>query len=105
MTPIGTAFVASLAATAALAVSVPAAGASATANLVTEVGPCATTTYPEGQGGAAGTNNQICVGAGAVSVGESIGQVATVAGPSITGSAVIGNSIVALGDAAVIGPV
>jgi hypothetical protein len=104
---IRTACVTSLAVTAALALGVQAAGASAAENFTTSTldGPCATYTGPEGQGGAAGINNQICIGAGGAAIGESIGQVATIAGPTISGSAVIGTSIVAAGDAAAVGPV
>ena len=101
MSRIRRAFVASLVATAALAVGVPTAGASAAEDFVGALGPCSTYAGPEGQGGTAGTVTQICMGAGGVAdVGASIGQIATVVGPRIDGSPVIGTSIVSAGDVA-----
>ena len=97
---IRSAFVASLAASAALAAGFPGAAASAAVSAAGTLGPCATGTAPEGQGGPAGTATQICMGAGGgASVGPSIGQIATVVGPAINGAPVIGTSIVTAGNA------
>jgi hypothetical protein len=45
--------------------------------------------------------NQQCLGAGLSFVGPSIGQIATVIGPTIIGPAVVGTSIQSAGNAAV----
>jgi hypothetical protein len=66
-------------------------------------GACGTTTGVEGQGGTA-NENRVCMGAGLSFIGPSVGQIATVQGPTIIGTAVIGTQIVAAGDAAVVGP-
>jgi hypothetical protein len=65
------------------------------------VGPCGTLTA-DGQGGTAGVENRICVGSGLVFVGPSVGQVASVMGPTIIGPAVIGTSVVSAGNVAVV---
>jgi hypothetical protein len=54
----------------------------------------------EGQGATAGTTDQICVGSGLVYIAPADGQIATLAGPTITGSAVVGNLVVSAGDVA-----
>jgi hypothetical protein len=115
-------FVSALATTAAIAalgVAAPAAGAS-TAGLVpfqsvpqlggqavgsianpsTALGACSTATGTEGQGSTAGNRPQVCQGAGGLSfIGPSVGQIASVVGPTIIGPAVIGTSIVSAGNA------
>jgi hypothetical protein len=53
-----------------------------------------------GQGGTAGTENKICQGSGLVFVGPSVGQIATVIGPTIIGPAVIGTTVVSAGNVA-----
>jgi hypothetical protein len=83
--------VAALAATAALAVGAPAAGAEV-------VGPCGTSTI-DGQGRTGGTATQMCAGAGPSFTGPSIGQIATVVGPTIVSPG--GISIVSAGNVAV----
>jgi hypothetical protein len=83
--------------------SVPALGGpavGATGNPSTSLGACNNTTGPEGQGAVAGNRPQVCQGAGGLSfIGPSIGQVASVIGPTIIGPAVIGSSIVSAGNA------
>jgi hypothetical protein len=122
MMPTRRAFFAVTAATAALAVGAPVAGAatfpnwtapsvisSGTAGLnlpgggdtATAGGACGTPTGGEGQGGTGGTAAQACLGAGLSFIGPAIGQIATVIGPTIIGPAVVGTSIVSAGDAAV----
>jgi hypothetical protein len=107
-----------IAATAGLALSAPAAGASATTGaglpwaaglpagglpglgaLPSGGGVCGTQTT-EGQGAVAGTESKICLGAGLVFVGPAVGQIATVIGPTIMGPAVIGTSVVSAGNVA-----
>ena len=63
-------------------------------------GACDTTRVTEGQAGTGDATNQVCMGAGLSFIGPSIGQVATVMGPTIIGPAVIGTLIVSAGDAA-----
>lgn len=95
------AFITSLAVVAALVAGAPAAGA---AEIYGEpIGPCSAPAGPDGQGGTAGTNNQICMGAGVASIGPSTGQIATVTGPVISGPGVVGASVVSAGNAAAIG--
>jgi hypothetical protein len=79
-----------------LALFVPVAGASASL----DNGPCATGDTPSQQGATGGTTNSICQGGGVVFVGPSVGQVATVIGPTVIGPATIGNAIVSAGDVA-----
>jgi hypothetical protein len=55
----------------------------------------------QGQGTVAGTEIKICQGSGLVFVAPSVGQVASVIGPTIIGPAVLGASGVAAGNAAV----
>ena len=52
------------------------------------------------QGDTGGTNNQVCMGAGLAFIGPSIGQVATVIGPTIIGPAVVGSINVGAGNIA-----
>jgi hypothetical protein len=55
-----------------------------------------------GQGGAGGTEIQICMGGGGVAnIGPAVGQTATVVGPTINGGANIGAVIVSAGNGAV----
>src|SRR2546423_5208134 len=79
-----------------LAICVPVSSASASlAN-----GPCATGDTPEQQGQTGGTTTSVCQGNGLVFVAPSVGQVATVIGPTVIGPATIGNAIVSAGDVA-----
>jgi hypothetical protein len=112
------ALLAVLAVTAALVVSAPAAGAStwsvpswlqgSLAGGVTlpvgggpvSAGACTTATQ-EGQGRTGGTATDVCSGAGLVFIGPSIGQIATVIGPTIMSPAFVGQSIVSAGNVAV----
>jgi hypothetical protein len=55
----------------------------------------------EGMGGPGDVTNQQCLGAGLVFVGPSIGQIATVIGPTIIGPANIGTSVISAGDVGV----
>jgi hypothetical protein len=105
------AFLASLAVTVAFVVGAPAAGASpfpvstiplglpGAGNAV--AGPCGRPSGAEGQGSTGEVTNQQCLGAGLSFVGPSIGQIATVIGPTIIGPAVVGTSIQSAGNAAV----
>lgn len=52
------------------------------------------------QGTTGGTQNQICQGSGLAFVGPSVGQVATVIGPTVIGPANIGNLIASAGSVA-----
>jgi hypothetical protein len=98
MIPIRRAVVTSLA-IAALAVGAPVASAGAADDPTATLAPCGTTLGPEGQGGTAGTENHVCIGSGVATIGPSIGQIATLVGPTITGGPV-GSVIVAAGNAA-----
>jgi hypothetical protein len=119
MLTIRRASVAALAAGAALAVGAPTAGASPVPtpdwapfggpgqglgpigdNPATAVGPCNTPTGAEGQGGTGGTSGQACLGAGLSFIGPSIGQIASVVGPTIIGPAFVGNMVVSAGNGA-----
>jgi hypothetical protein len=99
MNTIRSAFATSLAVTAVLVVGVPAAGAAVVPDAPGTSGPCATATA-DGQGGNAGTNSQICVGTGSVTVAPAMGQISTINGPTITGPATIGTSVVSAGEVA-----
>jgi hypothetical protein len=92
---------------AAFAVVVPAAHADPLDGVSANgAGTCGTSSGNEGQGGTAGTNNQVCLSAGMVAIGSSVGQNASVVGPAIApGSVVTGPIIVSAGDAAVNGAV
>jgi hypothetical protein len=120
MMPLRTPLIAALAATAALAVGAPAAGA-----ITSPIGPfsiptafagfggtpigavsipagaCGTSSV-EGQGRTGGTATQACVGAGLSFVGPST-SISSVVGPTIITPAFVGTSIVAGGNVA-IGP-
>jgi hypothetical protein len=118
MMPLRTPLIAALAATAALAVGAPAAGAGTVrippafarfhpARIAARsipgdaaAGPCGIATTNEGQSRTGGTSTQACVGAGPSFIGPEVGQNATVIGPT---PAVAGVSIVAGGNVA-IGP-
>jgi hypothetical protein len=52
----------------------------------------------EGQGGTAGTQPQVCMGSGLSFIGPSVGQVATVIGPTTIGPAQV-NAVVSAGNA------
>jgi hypothetical protein len=104
-------FLASLAVTVAFVVGAPAAGASPFPVSTIPValpgggynavaGPCGRPTV-DGQGSVGGVNDQVCQGAGLTFNGPSIGQIATVIGPTIIGPAVVGTSIQSAGNAAV----
>jgi hypothetical protein len=80
----------------AFAICGPVAGAGA---LVGPGSPCGTDT-PSQQGATAGTSNTVCQGSGLSFIGPSVGQVATVIGPTVIGPATIGNAIVSAGDVA-----
>jgi hypothetical protein len=100
-------------AVAALAVGAPAAGAStfpASAGLPSipaalplpgnAVGACGTVSQ-EGQGRVSGNESSICQGPGLAFVGPSVGQVATVMGPTILSPGYAGAVIVTTGNVAV----
>jgi hypothetical protein len=59
-------------------------------------GPCASASQ-EGQGPTGGTANEVC-GAGLTFIGPSIGQIASVVGPTIIGPAAVGNIVVSAGN-------
>jgi hypothetical protein len=123
MLPLRRSLVAAIAATAALAVGAPAAGAStapayhfsmpaafaqyqarqAALSIPTGIpaGACTTITGNEGQGRTGGNDNQVCLGAGLSFIGPSTGQIATVIGPTIISPAFVGNVIVSAGNVAV----
>jgi hypothetical protein len=63
-------------------------------------GACDTTRITEGQAATGGVQSQVCQGSGLSFIGPSVGQVATVMGPTIIGPAVIGTLIVSAGNAA-----
>jgi hypothetical protein len=69
-------------------------------NASTALGPCSTARGPEGLGSTGAVEPSACVGAGLSFIGPSIGQIATVIGPTIIGPAVIGTLIVSGGAAA-----
>jgi hypothetical protein len=103
-------------AAAALTVGAPAAGARtfpAAAGVALPIGGngalasglCGgTSTAGQGQGGTGGTTSQHCLGAGLSFTGPSIGQIATVIGPTIISPAVVGASIVVSGGNGAAGP-
>jgi hypothetical protein len=70
---------------------------------VNTAGPCGAATGPHGQGAVGGTSNQVCMGAGLSFIGPSIGQIATVIGPTIISPGFVGNVIVSAGNGS-IGP-
>ena len=85
--------------TAALAVGVPAAGASPVQGVPDSAGPCSTSTE-DALGGNAGTNSQVCIGTGSATIAPAVGQIATTTGPTIDGPATIGTSVVSAGEVA-----
>ena len=101
-------------ATAALAVGAPAAGAIAwptfpglpaapAAGLSlpgNAVGPCGTVSQ-EGQGRASGNEASVCQGAGLAFIGPSVGQLATIMGPTIISPGFVGTVILTTGNVAV----
>jgi hypothetical protein len=104
-------------AAATLAVGVPAAGAStllpasgglpgiatsAPALPGNVAGPCGTVSN-EGQGRASGNEASVCQGAGLAFIGPSVGQVATIMGPTIISPGFTGTIIQTTGNVA-IGP-
>jgi hypothetical protein len=100
--PIRRALSTALVVTAALAVGAPTAGAISlpVAGSPVAAGPCATTTQ-DGQGRTGGTATQVCSGGGLTFIGPSVGQIATVIGPTILGPGFVANSIVSAGNVAV----
>jgi hypothetical protein len=63
-------------------------------------GPCSSAEGGDGRQGSTGSVlNVVCSGAGLTFIGPSIGQIATVIGPTIIGPAVIGTVIVSAGNA------
>ena len=112
-------FVGALAATATLAVGAPAAGASTlpSGQLSTPTafapypgtpigaalpgGACGNAVVGEALGRTGGNDIEACVGAGLSFIGPSIGQIATVIGPTTISPAVVGGSIVSAGNVAV----
>lgn len=81
--------------------SVAAPALRANADIVTPVpdgaGNCSSSSN-EGQGAPGGTENKICQGGGVVFVGPSVGQVATVIGPTIIGPSQVGTVVVSPGN-------
>jgi hypothetical protein len=61
-------------------------------------GPCGISVGPQGQAGTGGTSYQNCLGAGLVFNGPSIGQVASVIGPTIIGPGVAATVVVSAGN-------
>lgn len=84
-----------------IGLSVAAPALRANADIVTPVpggaGNCSSSSN-EGQGGTGGTENKICQGAGLVFVAPSVGQVATVVGPTIIGPSQVGTVVVSPGN-------
>jgi hypothetical protein len=78
-----------------LCVPVATAGAS-----ISPGSPCATGDTPELQGQVGGTSNSVCQGSGLSFIGPSVGQVATVMGPTIIGPSNVGTVVVSAGDVA-----
>jgi hypothetical protein len=105
-----TPFVATLASIAVLAGAAPVASASifpgatpvpvAVGNASITPGACGESRGPEFQAATGETANAACLGAGLSFIGPSIGQIASVVGPTIVGSPVIGTLIVSAGNAA-----
>jgi hypothetical protein len=63
-------------------------------------GPCSSAEGGDGRQGSTGSVlNVLCQGGGLTFIGPSIGQIATVIGPTIIGPAVIGSVIVSAGNA------
>ncbi|MEN3278879.1 MAG: hypothetical protein V7607_19 [Solirubrobacteraceae bacterium] len=101
-------------AVAALAVGAPAAGAAtwpispvlpsvAPAGLAlpgNAVGQCGTVSQ-EGQGRASGNEASVCQGAGLVFIGPSVGQLATIVGPTIISPGFVGRVVQSTGNVAV----
>jgi hypothetical protein len=79
------------------AICVPVANAGAS---MSPGSPCATGDTPQQQGPVGGTANSVCQGSGLSFIGPSVGQVATVIGPTVIGPATIGNAIASAGDVA-----
>jgi hypothetical protein len=82
-----------------LAIGAPVPGARALGAEALPTDTCGHTSV-EGQAATAGTTDEICVGSGLVQIGPAVGQAVTLAGPTITGSATIGTSVVSAGDVA-----
>ena len=78
-----------------LAIGAPMESASA----VFDPGSCGDSTG-SGQGDIGSSGSTVCLGSGLVFVAPSVGQVATVIGPTVIGPATIGNAIVSAGDVA-----
>jgi hypothetical protein len=106
--------VAAAAAIAALAVGAPVAGAftwppsagfpavsaAVPAAAGQAVGPCGTIS-DEGQGRASGNEASVCQGSGLAFIGPSVGQLATIVGPTIISPGFVGTVILTTGNVAV----
>jgi hypothetical protein len=126
MMPVRKALVTALAVAAALAVGAPAASATTAATPlptawaptafggfpdmpigtpsgagIGTAGLCGSATGNEGQGRTGGNDTQVCMGSGLSFIGPSVGQIATVIGPTIISPAVVGTSVVSAGNATV----
>jgi hypothetical protein len=77
------------------AVCVPVASAGAS---MSPGSPCGTGDTPSEQGAVGGTTSSVCQGSGLSFIGPSVGQVATVIGPTVIGPATVGNAIVSAGN-------
>ena len=64
-------------------------------------GACGRPTTGEGQAGNGTVSNQVCQGAGLTFIGPSIGEIASVVGPTIIGPAFVGSTIVSTGNVAI----
>ncbi|MDX6686187.1 MAG: hypothetical protein QOF86_2315 [Baekduia sp.] len=67
-------------------------------------GACNTQIGAEGQGPPGSIEDKVCMGAGLSFIGPSIGQIASVVGPTTIGPAFIGTSVASAGGNVVIGP-
>src|SRR5581483_12142361 len=63
-------------------------------------GPCGDTQGGDGQGAVGGNTYEVCQGSGSVMIGPAIGQIATVRGPVVTGTANVGAVNVSAGNVA-----
>jgi hypothetical protein len=82
----------------ALSAAFPVAGVPAAAGQA--VGPCGTIS-DEGQGRASGNEASVCQGAGLAFIGPSVGQLATIVGPTIISPGFVGTVILTTGNVAV----
>jgi hypothetical protein len=68
------------------------------------LGACNTQIGVEGQGPPGSIEDKVCMGAGLSFIGPSIGQIATVIGPTTIGPAFIGTSVATAGGNVAVGP-